>query len=152
MSLLRSKTFFAAIILALGGLTAASSANAQFSPGMVMRATMPTSFIVGGKMMPAGRYQLRRLGTSASAEPNQLLITDNHGNSAMIVGQAGELSSSPASSDALVLKRIGGEYYLSNILYSGQFTGVTIPLPNAHREYLGRNNGSDRVVITMTAE
>ena len=152
MSLLRSKIFFAAIILVLGGLTAATSANAQLSPGMVMRATMPTSFVVGNKMMPAGRYQLRRIGTQASAEPNQLIIYNNHGDSAMIVGQAGEEGTWPASHDSLVLQRIGGQYYLSQVLYGGQFTGVTIPLPKANREYIGRNKGNDKIVITMTAE
>src|SRR5436305_11949226 len=108
MSLLRSKVFLAAIILVLGGLTAANAQ--QFSPGMVMRANMPTSFVVGNKMMPAGHYQIRRIGTSASAEPNQLLITDNHGNSAFLIGQAGEQGTWPAAHDALVLRRIGGEY------------------------------------------
>lgn len=150
MSLLRSKVLLAAIILALGGLTAANAQ--QFSPGMVMRASMPTSFLVGRKMMPAGRYQIRRIGTSANAAPNQLLITDNHGNSAMIVGQAGEQGTWPAAHDALILRRVGGEYYLSQILYGGQFTGVSIPLPRVNREYYGRNKGSDRIVVTMSAE
>jgi hypothetical protein len=149
MSLLRSKILLAAIILVAGGLTAA---NAQFSPGMVMRANMPTSFVVGSKVMPAGHYQIRRIGTSANAVPNQLLITDNHGNSAMIVGQAGEEGTWPAEHDALVLRRVGGEYYLSQILYGGQFTGVTIPLPKVNREYYGRNKGSDRIVVTMSSE
>jgi hypothetical protein len=150
MSLFRSKVFLAAIILVLGGLTAANAQ--QFSPGMVMRANMPTSFVVGNKTMPAGRYQIRRIGTSASAEPNQLLITDNQGNSAFLIGQAGEQGTWPAAHDALVLRRIGGEYYLSQILYGGQFTGVTIPLPKANREYYGRNKANDRIVITMTSE
>jgi|GEM_PF-4215667 len=150
MSLLRSKIILAAIILIGGGLTAANAQ--QFSPGMVMRASMPTSFVVSGKTMPAGRYQIRRIGTSANAVPNQLLITDNHGNSAMIVGQAGEEGTWPAAHDALVLRRIGGEYYLSQILYGGQFTGVTIPLPKANHEYYGRNKGSDRIVVTMSSE
>jgi len=149
MSLLRSKTFLAAIILILGGLTAAS---AQIPPGRVMRANLPTSFAVGSKMLPAGHYLIQRLGGSARAEPNQLLITDNHGNSAIIVGQVGEIGNGTAAHDALILKRIGGEYYLSQILYGGQFTGVTIPLPKANREYYGRVKGGDRVVITMTAE
>jgi len=150
MSLLRSKLFLTAIIL-IGGCLPAANAQ-QFSPGMVMRANMPTSFVVSGKMMPAGRYQIRRIGTSASAEPNQLLITDNHGNSAMIVGQAGEEGTWPAAHDAIVLRRIGGEYYLSQILYGGQFTGVTIPLPRVRHDYYGRNKGSDRIVITMSGE
>jgi hypothetical protein len=150
MSLLRSKSFFAAIILVLGGLTAANAQ--QFSPGMAMRASMPTSFVVGNKTMPAGRYQIRRIGTSANAEPNQLLITDNHGNSAFIIGQVGEEGTWPAAHDSIVLRRIGGEYYLSQILYGGQFTGLTVPLPKANKEYYGRNKSSDRIVITMTAE
>ena len=102
--------------------------------------------------MPAGKYQIRRLGTQASAEPNQLVITDNHGNTAIIVGSVGEQSSWPAAHDSLVLQRVGGEYYLSQILYGGQSTGVTLPLPKASREYIGRTNGSSRIVITMTAE
>ena len=51
----------------------------------------------------------------------------------------------------MLLRQVGGEYYLSQIMYGGQFTGVTIPLPKASREYIGRNNGGARVVITMTA-
>ena len=149
MSLLRSKTFLAAIILVLGCLTAA---NAQIPPGRVMRADLPTSFAVGSKVLPAGHYVIQRLGGSARAVPNQLLITDNHGNSAMIVGQVGEIGNGAAAQDALVLKRIGGEYYLSQILFGGQFTGMTVPLPRANREYYGRVKGRDRVVITMTAE
>ena len=70
----------------------------------------------------------------------------------MIVGQVGEIGNGAAAQDALVLKRIGGEYYLSQILFGGQFTGMTVPLPRANREYYGRVKGSDRVVITMTAE
>jgi len=150
MSLLRSKVLFTAIILVVGGLTAANAQ--QFSPGMAMRATMPTSFVIGNKTLPAGRYQIRRIGTQASAEPNQLIMTDGHGNSAFIIGQVGEEGTWPAAHDALVLQRIGGEYYLSKILYGGQFTGLTVPLPKAGREYLGRNNANQTVVITMTAE
>lgn len=149
MSLLRSKVFLTALILVFGGLTAA---NAQFSPGMVMRATMPTSFVVNGKMMPAGRYQIRRTGTSASAEPNQLIISNNQGNSAFLVGQVGEQSTWPTAHDAIVLKRIGGDYYLSRIMYAGQSTGFMLPSPKTNREYIGRYKGKDTIIVTMSSE
>jgi hypothetical protein len=145
MSLLRSKAFFTAIILVFGGLTAA---NAQYSPGMVMRANMPTSFVVSGKMLPAGRYIIQRLSTSANSDPSQLLITDRAGDSAVIIGQVGEQNSSVPMHNALVLKRVGGQYYLSKITYAGQFTGLTVPLPKHDREYIGRNRPNDTVVIT----
>jgi hypothetical protein len=146
MSLLRSKVLFSAIIL-VGGLTAASAQN---SPGMVMRATMPTSFVVSGKTLPAGRYTIQRLRTGANAEPNQLLITDRQGDSAIINGQVGEQNSALPMHDALVLERVGGQYYLSKIMYAGQFTGLTVPLPKREREYIGRNKANETVVITTT--
>ena len=151
MSLLRSTSFLAAIILVLGGLVTAANAQ-QYSPGMAMRANMPTSFMVGNKIMPAGQYKLRRIGSSSRAAPNQLLITDNHGNSAFIIGQAGEEGTWPAAHDAIELRRVGGEYYLSRILWGGQFTGLTIPVPKARGEYIGRNKGPEKIVVTMSSE
>jgi len=73
--MMKKKVFITALTCGLLAVAAAATAYAQM-PGTAVRATIPFDFIVRGKTLPAGKYEIRRINDS----PEELMITslNNH--------------------------------------------------------------------------
>jgi hypothetical protein len=90
------------------------------TPGTSMRANIPFDFMVRGKTLPAGSYEIRRI----SDEPDGLLIrniNDKHDH-AMFETEPVEASQAPNRSE-VVFHRYGDTYFLSEVLTAGEQTG-----------------------------
>lgn len=97
-------------------LLAAAAAQAQM-PGTAIRASIPFDFIVRGRTLPAGHYEIRRV----SDEPMSLLIrnVDDKHNKALFETETVYMRGVPGKNE-LVFNRYGDTYYLSEVETSGE--------------------------------
>ena len=97
-------------------LLVAAAAQAQL-PGTAIRASIPFDFIVRGRTLPAGHYEIRRV----SDEPMSLLIrnVDDKHNKALFETEAVYMRG-VIDKNELVFNRYGDTYYLSEVETSGE--------------------------------
>lgn len=98
-------------------LLVAGAAQAQ-PPGTAIRASIPFDFIVRGRTLPAGHYEIRRI----SDEPTGLLIrnVDDKHDKALFETE-GVYMRRIAGKNELVFNRYGGDtYYLSEVETAGE--------------------------------
>jgi len=90
-------------------LMIAAPARAQM-PGTTVRATIPFDFIVSGKTLPAGNYEIRRINDS----PEGLVIRNvvDKRDHVMFETEAVEAKKIPRRSE-IVFHRYGDTYFLS---------------------------------------
>ena len=95
-----------------------------------MRATIPFDFIVNGKTLPAGKYEIRRIDD----EPIGLLIRNIHDKKdhVMLSTEAVEEATVPRKS-LLVFHNYGDSYFLSEVIADGEQTGRRIAPSRAER-------------------
>src|SRR5262245_40772780 len=96
----------------------AATAQAQL-PGIAIRASIPFDFIVRGKTMPAGHYEITRIND----EPIGLLIRSvNHKrDKAMFETEPVYMGKMPGK-NVLVFNRYGDTYYLKEVETAGEQT------------------------------
>ena len=101
------------------------------TPGTSMRANIPFDFIVRGKTLPAGNYEIRRI----SDEPDGLLIRNinDKQDHAMFETESVETIKTPNNSE-VVFHRYGDTYFLSEVLTAGELTGRELPAPREERQ------------------
>ncbi len=105
------KKFFSLVVVGSLLTLVAATAQAQL-PGTAIRASIPFDFIIEGRTLPAGRYEIRRV----SDESVGLLIRnvyDKH-DKAMFETEPVYLRTMP-SKDVLVFNRYGDTYFLSEV-------------------------------------
>lgn len=110
-------------------LMIAVPARAQM-PGTAMRATIPFHFIVRGKTLPAGNYEIRRINDS----PDGLVIrnvNDKHDN-VMFETESVEAKKAPKRSE-IVFNRYGDSYFLFEVFSAGEQTGRELLTSRAER-------------------
>ena len=114
------RIFVAIVAIALLALTITSPARAQL-PGTAMRAYIPFDFIVRGKTLPAGNYEVRRITES----PEGLIIRNIDNKHDHTVFETEPVQQNKlARHDELVFDRYGDSYYfLSEVLSGGTETG-----------------------------
>jgi len=101
-------------------------------PAIAIRATIPFDFSVREKVLPAGTYQVKRIGE----QPNVLLISninDGHAQEVFLT----ESNSAPDfyQDTELVFQRYGDRYFLSKLFRAGQQqTGEEVVTSNAERQ------------------
>lgn len=109
-------------LMAIGSLVAlslATTAQAQL-PGIPVRATIPFDFIVRGKVLPAGNYEIERVND----EPSGLLVRNVNNKHEHIVFETEPMEARRISShNVLVFNRYGDEYFLSEVVTAGEQTG-----------------------------
>ena len=109
---------FGAVVLALMSMTA----FAQL-PGAPIRASIPFDFTVRGRTLPAGQYEISRIGD----EPDGLEIAniDHRREHAMIETEPVEKSNVPTKGE-IVFHRYGDTYFLYEVWTPGIETGREI--------------------------
>jgi hypothetical protein len=107
----------------------AGTVQAQ-DPGAAIRASIPFDFIVRGKTLRAGNYEIRRIND----EPVGLLVrnVDSKHDQAMVGTDAAYENQTPHKS-MLLFHRYGDSYFLSEIVTAGENTGQEIVPSRAER-------------------
>ena len=109
------RIFTAIVATALLALTITTPASAQL-PGTAMRAYIPFDFIVNGKTLPAGNYEVRRI----TEAPEGLIIrsVDNKHDHCVFETETLNQTRRPRH-DEIVFNRYGDTYFLSEVLAGG---------------------------------
>jgi hypothetical protein len=119
-------------LMAIGSLVAlslAATAQAQL-PGIPVRATIPFDFIVRGKVLPAGNYEITRV----TEDPSGLLVRNMNDKHERIVFETEPIEGRRISGhNVLVFNRYGGEYFLSEVVTAGEQTGRELAPTRAER-------------------
>jgi hypothetical protein len=113
------RIFTAIVATALLALTISTPANAQL-PGTAMRAYIPFDFIVDGKTLPAGNYEVKRI----TEAPEGLIIrsVDNKHDHCVFETETVQQKRLPRH-DEIVFDRYGDTYFLSEVLSGGMESG-----------------------------
>lgn len=134
---MRKKVFSAALTCGLLAVVAVATAYAQL-PATEVRASIPFDFSVRGKILPAGDYEIRRLGD----EPGGLTISSaNHKGERVIFETEPVEPREIASRGELVFHRYGDSYFLSEVFDGGGETGREL-LPSREERSLRREMAS----------
>jgi hypothetical protein len=102
------KRTFAALVMTfgLGSLFLATPASAQDNPAV---ADVPFSFVVSGKTLPAGQYNIAQIGMGAST----FRLQDKRGES--ILTKVGTPETGNPLQPSVTFRRAGGEWVLVRI-------------------------------------
>ena len=139
------KKFFS--IIATGSLLTLMAVAVQAQmPGAAIRASIPFDFIVRGKTLPAGHYEIRRIND----EPSGLMIrnVDIKRNEALFETEPVYIATSPRK-DELIFHRYGDSYFLSEVVTGGEQTAQELKPSHAEREMrreMARNNEEPETV------
>lgn len=119
-------------VMVMGGLLAlslAATAQAQL-PGVPIRANIPFDFIVRGKTLPAGNYEIQRIAD----EPGSLLLRNVNYKHDHIVFETESMEGRRIPNhNVLVFNRYGDEYFLSEVVTAGEQTGRELAPTHAER-------------------
>lgn len=120
-------TFVTGCVLAL---MIAAPTRAQ-APGAALRAAIPFDFIVRGKPLPAGNYEMTRINDS----PEGLIIrnVNDRRDHVMFQTESVEPTRIPKRSE-IVFHRYGESYFLSEVLTAGEETGRELAPSRAERQ------------------
>lgn len=123
------KLFSVMVMGCLLSLSLVGSAYAQ-PPGTAIRATIPFDFTVRGKTLPAGDYELTRIGDESAA----LLLRNVHVKSEHVVfaTEPMEVHRIPHR-DVLVFNRYGDSYFLEEVETAGEEMGRELTPSHAER-------------------
>ncbi len=99
------------LILAAGFLTT-GSAMAQLQNAVA--ADIPFSFILNGRLMPAGHYIIK-----ADSDTHEVLRIDDRDDSVHIVTMAMPAASERQADNTVLFHKYGNQYFLSSIRVSG---------------------------------
>ena len=103
-------------------MVAAISVNAQQLSENKIAVNIPFDFAVGETKLPAGKYTLRRIISTSSAD--QLLIQNAEARVDMRSGITRPNRASEVLGESrLIFNRYGGEYFLSQVWMAGSDTG-----------------------------
>ena len=131
-------------------LMTAAPARAQM-PGTAVRVTIPFDFIVSGKTLPAGNYEIRRITDS----PEGLIIrnvTDKRDH-LMFQTEAVQAKKIPRRSE-MFFHRYGDTYFLSEVFTAGDQTGRELLTSRAERrlEYEAAKNETKPEIVALAAD
>jgi hypothetical protein len=106
-------------LLGLGLLFTTASAYAQT---VALKANVPFNFIVTGKTLPAGEYDIQSL----SGNERVLVIRGAEASPKMVMASPCE-SVRPSDKTKLIFHRYGDRYFLSQIWTAGNSSGTELP-------------------------
>ncbi len=120
------KILFALLIVSAVAIAAPHSASAQTAPALVK---VPFQFIVGDKLLPAGSYRF-----AADAQNASLLVVTNSNGVAAAFAVTGHQSSGRIDSEAHAeFRKIGGQYFLTQVMASGETHELSVTPGQAQR-------------------
>lgn len=124
------RIFIAIVATAALALAVTSSAVAQL-PGTSMRASIPFAFVVNGRTLPAGNYEVKRI----TEGPEGLIIRSVDDKHDHAVFETDSIQQNRlARHDELVFDRYGDTYFLSEVLVGGSSSGRRLEPSRAERE------------------
>jgi hypothetical protein len=129
---MKKKIFSALATGCLLALMMAVPARAQM-PGTRIHVNIPFDFIVRGKTLPAGNYEIRRI----SDAPDGLIIRNVNENRDQVIfeTEAVETVDIP-NRDEIVFRRYGDSYFLSEVLTGGEETGRELAPSRSERRLI----------------
>jgi hypothetical protein len=144
-----NKVFMAAFLCCVLVLAAIVPAYAQL-PGTVIRVMIPFDFIVRSKVLPAGEYDLKRIGDSAKD-----LVIQNEASHRSTIFETDPVEARRSPSKAtLVFHRYGDTYFLAQIWTPDNDTGREL-FPSHQERRLSRdlasNNNSPAETVDVAA-
>ena len=100
-------------------------------PGTSIRVDIPFNFIIRGKTLPAGTYEIKTVGDS---EEDLLIrnVADHHDHMMFQTERLDETK--PPHRSEIVFHRYGDSYFLSEILTAGQQVGSELLPSHAERQ------------------
>jgi len=112
----------------------------------IMRANVPFAFAIDSKQMPAGAYEVTKVGDRAT-----LIETADHHNQVLGIYQYAE--SNKAGATKLVFDKIGDSYFLREIWSSASDQGLQVPASKREKEVLSatRSNSGDGAETVIVA-
>ena len=124
------RIFTAIVATAFLALAITTPARAQL-PGTAMRAYIPFEFMVNGKTLPAGNYEVKRI----TDEPEGLIIRslDNKHDHAVFETESTQQNRLPRH-DEIIFDRYGESYFLSEVLAGGTETGRKLAPSRAEKQ------------------
>jgi hypothetical protein len=141
------KWIFSAVVTGcLLGLMIAVPVQAQL-PGARIRAAIPFDFIVRGKTLPAGNYEIERINNS----PDGLMVrnVNEKRDEAVFETEPVEPRQVPNRSE-IIFHRYGDTYFLSEVLTAGEETAQQV-IPSRSERLLRRETmASNRTQPTQT--
>ncbi len=100
-------------------------------PGTAIRASIPFDFIVKGKTLPAGEYEISRV----MDEPIGLLLRNVHNKHDEVVFETEPIEGRRMpKTDFLIFNRYGASYFLSEVFTAGEQTGEELYPSHAERQ------------------
>ena len=132
------KKFFSLVVM--GGVLILVTATAQAQlPGTTIHATIPFDFIVRGKTLSAGRYEVRRVNDESFA----LLIrnVDHKHDTAVFETEPAYVGRMP-SRNILVFNRYGDTYFLSEVETASEQTAREL-FPSRKERHLRQQMASN---------
>ena len=122
------------------------SAGAQ-EPGTKIRVSIPFDFVVRGRTLPAGEYELMRI----MDEPIGLLLRNVHDRHDEIVFDTEPLVRRVMPRrDELIFNRYNDSYYLSEVFTAGEQTGEELYPSKSERELRREMARNDTAPETVT--
>src|SRR4030095_8157159 len=146
---MRKQIFGAAIVCGVVVLLVAIPAFAQL-PGTEIRASIPFDFIVKGKTLPAGTYDIRRIND----QPDGLIIQNMRDHRDHIMFETESIGGTrlPRHGE-LIFHRYGDTYFLSQIWsgedYDGRRLAPSHEERNRRREMAGRPEMPETVSVAV---
>jgi hypothetical protein len=141
------RIFTAIVATAMLALAISTPASAQL-PGTAMRAYVPFDFIVNGKTLPAGTYEVKRI----TEAPEGLLIrnVNNKHDHCMFETESVQQYGLPRH-DEIIFNRYGDSYFLSEVLSGGMETGRRLAPSHAEKQMrremeMASNNAAPQTV------
>jgi hypothetical protein len=121
------------------GLAAAGAIPAQ---SLKVQANIPFSFVVNGKTLPAGEYNVRRV-----TSPDTMIIRGvKHGEGAFTAFVPTTEPSARQGTARLVFHRYGNQYFLAQV-WTSNGQEDQIPPARLERELMAHGNNPDQPVV-----
>ena len=111
-----------------------------------LKANIPFDFIVAGKTLPAGMYNMKSVGSNQNDAVVVRGETSKDG--AMVMGHRVE-SREAATQSKLVFRRYGHRYFLSQLWQQGDSSGNELPKSKREAE-VALDYPSEQVVLVAT--
>jgi hypothetical protein len=121
--------------LAISLIVISGASVAQNLHGSGMVTEVPFEFVVGNKIMPAGTWSVH----SATIDNQAVLIRNSNARIGLFSSIMRNETVKAAGYSALLFKRYGGQYFLSEIRLEGSSSAYCLPESRAEAELRAKN-------------
>jgi len=138
------RNVFGALMTLIVACTLSTPAVHAQNTNKMLKADVPFAFAIDSKQMPAGAYEVTRVGDRAT-----LIETADHHNQVLGIYQYAE-SAKSSGQTKLVFDKIGSNYFLRQIWSSNSGQGLELPVSKLQKEEMSSNRGNgDGAVETV---